>query len=103
MIRHAQDEHRDFQMLERDYVSVGGELDEIVNAQQNIGSEALSAYIFHRASHKNPIDLLGSLFIIEGLGNRLAGQWAEMIRQILGLEKQQVSFLGYHGDNIVPP
>ena len=99
MIRHAQDEHRDFQMLERDYVSVGGDLNEIVNAQQNMGSEALSAYIFHRASHENPIDLLGSMFIIEGLGNRLAGQWAEMIRQTLGLEKQQVSFLGYHGDN----
>ena len=99
MIRHAQDEHRDFQMLERDYVSVGGDLSDIVNAQKNIGSEALSAYIFHRASHENPIDLLGSMFIIEGLGNRLAGQWAEMIRQILGLEKHQVSFLGYHADN----
>ncbi len=99
MIHHARDEHRDFQMLERDYVSIGGDLNDIVNAQQNIGSEALSAYIFHRASHENPIDLLGSMFIIEGLGNRLAGQWAELIRQTLGLTKQQVSFLGYHADN----
>lgn len=99
MIHHARDEHRDFQMLERDYVAIGGDLNEIANAQQNIGSEALSAYIFHRASHENPMDLLGSMFIIEGLGNRLAGQWADMIRQILGLTKQQVSFLGYHADN----
>ncbi len=99
MIHHAQDEHRDFQMLERDYVSVGGDLDEIINAKQNLGSEALSAYIFHRASQENPIDLLGSMFIVEGLGNRLAGQWGELIWQILGLKKQQVSFLGYHGDN----
>ena len=99
MINHARDEHRDFQLLERDYVSVGGDLNDIVNAPQNMGSEALSAYIFHRASHENPIDLLGSMFIIEGLGNRLAGQWADRIRQALGLEKQQVSFLGYHADN----
>lgn len=99
LINHARDEHRDFQMLERDYVSVGGDLAEIVGAEQNLGSEALSAYIFQRASRENPIDLLGSMFIIEGLGNQMAGQWAQMIQQILGLEKQQVSFLGYHAAN----
>lgn len=99
LISHARDEHRDFQMLERDYVSVGGLLDDIVNAEQNVGSEALSAYIFQRASRENPIDLLGSIFIVEGLGNRLAGQWAEQIRQTLSLDKSQVSFLGYHGEN----
>ena len=99
LIGHARDEHRDFQMLERDYVSVGGQLEEIVNAEKNLGSEALSAYIFQRASRENPIDLLGSMFIIEGLGNQMAGPWAEMIQQTLGLEKQQVSFLKYHATN----
>lgn len=99
LIGHAQDEHRDFQMLERNYVSVGGELEEIVGAEKNTGSEALSAYIFQQASRDNPIDLLGSMFIIEGLGNRLAGEWAAMIQKTLGLSKQQVSFLAYHADN----
>ena len=99
LITHARDEHRDFQMLERDYVSVGGQLDEILTAEQNIGSEALSAYIFQRASGENPIDLLGSIFVIEGLGNRMAGQWATQIQQTLALDKTQVSFLTYHGEN----
>ena len=99
LITHARDEHRDFQMLERDYVSVGGLLDEILTAEQNIGSEALSAYIFQRASGENPIDLLGSIFVIEGLGNRMAGQWAAQIQQTLALDKTQVSFLTYHGEN----
>ncbi len=98
-IGHAQDEHRDFQMLERNYVSVGGALADITNAEKNIGSEALSAFIFHQASQSNPIDLVGSMFIIEGLGNRLAGQWAEQIQRTLGLRRDQVSFLAYHSDN----
>lgn len=98
-IGHAQDEHRDYQMLERNYVSVGGELDEIVQAEKNIGSEALSAFIFHQASRDNPVDLIGSMFIIEGLGNQLAGQWASKIQQTLGLRNDQVSFLAYHGAN----
>lgn len=99
LIGHAQDEHRDYQMLERNYVSVGGNLSEIVNAEKNIGSQALSAFIFHQASQENPIDLLGSMFIIEGLGNRLAGKWAQQIKATLNLGDQQVSFLAYHAEN----
>lgn len=98
-IGHAQDEHRDYQMLERNYVSVGGTLTEIVQAEKNIGSEALSAFIFNQASRENPVDLIGSMFIIEGLGNQLAGQWAEQIKQVLKLREEQVSFLAYHGAN----
>lgn len=98
-IGHAQDEHRDFQMLERNYVSVGGDLQEIVEAEKNLGSEALSAYIFHQASRENPVDLIGSMFIIEGLGNNLAAQWAAQIKQTLSLKDEQVSFLAYHGAN----
>jgi 3-oxoacyl-[acyl-carrier-protein] synthase-3 len=100
-IGHAQDEHRDFQMLESNYVSVGGSLTEIIQAEKNIGSEALSAFIFHQASQENPVDLIGSIFIIEGLGNQLAGQWASLIQQTLNLTSEQVSFLAYHGVNDV--
>ncbi len=98
-IGHAQDEHRDFQMLERNYVSVGGDLQEIEQAEKNLGSEALSAFIFHQASRENPVDLVGSMFIIEGLGNNLAAQWAAQIKQTLSLKDEQVSFLAYHGAN----
>ena len=98
-IGHAQAEHRDFQMLEHNYVAVGGTLTDIVNAEQNLGSEALSAFIFHRASQLNPVDLIGSMFIIEGLGSRLARQWAEQIQRQLRLTKDQVSFLAYHSEN----
>ena len=98
-IGHAQDEHRDYQMLERNYVAVGGALEEIIQAKKNIGSEALSAFIFNQASQENPVDLIGSIFIIEGLGHQLAGRWASQIQQTLGLSDDQVSFLAYHGVN----
>ncbi len=99
LIGHAKDEHRDFQLLERNYVASGGELSEIVQAEKNLGSEALSAFMFHQASQENPVDLLGSMFIIEGLGQRLAGPWARQIQATLQLSDDQVSFLAYHGDN----
>jgi 3-oxoacyl-[acyl-carrier-protein] synthase III len=98
-IGHAQDEHRDYQMLERNYVSVGGELKEITESPKNIGSEALSAFIFHQASQPDPVDLIGSMFIIEGLGNKLAGTWAEQIKKTLNLTNDRVSFLSYHSAN----
>lgn len=95
-IGHSRDEHRDFEMIERDYVSVGGNIDDIRSGSKNIGSTALSEYILSRASRENPFDLVGAMFIIEGLGRRVAARWAERIREQLNLEPRQVSFLAYH-------
>jgi 3-oxoacyl-[acyl-carrier-protein] synthase III len=100
-IAHSQDEHRDYEMLERNYASVGGSLEEIRGGRKNIGSEALSAYILQRASVENPFDLIGAMFIIEGLGQRLAKQWGERIRDQLGLSNEQVSFFLYHSESDV--
>ncbi|WP_235550508.1 3-oxoacyl-[acyl-carrier-protein] synthase III C-terminal domain-containing protein [Paenibacillus sp. Soil750] len=98
-IAHARDEHRDFQILERNYVAVGGNLVDIQSGEKNIGSEALSAYLFQRASRENPVDLMGAMWIIEGLGCRMARYWGEAIRDQLGLNDDQVSFLLYHSDS----
>ncbi|MBM79232.1 MAG: hypothetical protein CMJ78_01405 [Planctomycetaceae bacterium] len=98
-IGHSSDEHRDFEMIERDYVSIGGRLEDIQSGKKNIGSEALSEFILSRASRENPFDLIGAMFIIEGLGRRVARKWAERIRDQLNLEDRQVSFLMYHSES----
>ena len=98
-IQHAAAEHRDFQLLERDYVAVGGDLATIREAPMNPGSEALSAFIFHRASQPDPVDLLGAMFVIEGLGTAKALGWATLLRGQLGLRDDQLSFLLYHGEH----
>lgn len=95
-IGHSRDEHRDFEMIERDYASVGGSLDDIRDGAKNVGSTALSEYVLSRASRENPFDLIGTMFIVEGLGRRVAARWAALIRDQLGLRPDQVSFLAYH-------
>jgi len=99
LMRHAVTEHRDFRLLEADYVAAGGELAVIQGAQKNIGSEALSAWMFHEASRPNPFGLLGAMFIIEGLGSIKAAEWGERVRRRLDLPDEAVRFLLYHGDN----
>jgi 3-oxoacyl-[acyl-carrier-protein] synthase-3 len=100
-IAHTSDEHRDFEMLERDYAAAGGNLDEIRAGRKNIGSEALSSYMLHRASQENPFDLIGAMFIVEGLGQRVARQWGERIQEQLGLPDNAVSFFLYHSESDV--
>lgn len=95
-IGHSRDEHRDFEMIERDYASVGGNVEDIRRGRKNIGSTALSEYVLGRASRENPFDLIGAMFIIEGLGRRVAARWAARIREQLRLAPGQVSFLAYH-------
>lgn len=100
-IQHTSDEHRDFEMLERNYVLAGGDLDRIRSGQKNIGSEALSAYILQKAGQENPFELIGSMFIIEGIGQRIARQWGKKIQETLGLKNDAVSFFLYHSDSDV--
>jgi 3-oxoacyl-[acyl-carrier-protein] synthase-3 len=99
LMRHAVTEHRDFRLLEADFVAAGGDLRAIQGAEKNVGSEALSAWMFHEASKPNPFGLLGAMFIIEGLGSIKAAEWGERVRQRLALPPEAVRFLLYHGEN----
>jgi 3-oxoacyl-[acyl-carrier-protein] synthase-3 len=99
LMRHAVTEHRDFRLLEADYVASGGALSAIQAGEKNVGSEALSAWMFHEASKPNPFGLLGAMFIIEGLGSIKAAEWGERVQRRLALPDQAVRFLRHHGEN----
>jgi 3-oxoacyl-[acyl-carrier-protein] synthase-3 len=99
LMRHAVTEHRDFRLLEADFVAAGGELETIRRAPKNVGSEALSAWMFHEASKPDPFGLLGAMWIIEGLGSIKAKPWGQKVKERLNLPDEAVRFLLYHGDN----
>jgi 3-oxoacyl-[acyl-carrier-protein] synthase-3 len=96
-IEHADEEQLDFRMLDDDYVAIGGDRSHIESGVKNPGSEALSAFMFNQASRENPFDLLGAMYIIEGLGANKATRWVEMISDQLDLDETQTRFLTYHG------
>lgn len=98
-LEHARTEHRDYEMLERDYESVGGDSAALRRGRKNIGSNALSAWMFQCADRPDPLDLLGAMFIIEGLGKHFAGIFARALQQHLELEPHQVSFYRYHAEH----
>jgi 3-oxoacyl-[acyl-carrier-protein] synthase-3 len=64
----------------KNFVNIGESFDKIRSGEKNIGSIALSSFIFQQASkpNPNPIDLLGAMFIIEGVGKRLSGYGEEL-------------------------
>lgn len=99
LLRHAVTEHRDFRILEDDFVATGGALETIRGGEKNLGSEALSAWMFHEASRPNPFGLLGAMWIIEGLGSIKAREWGTKVQATLGLPDEAVRFLLYHGEN----
>ena len=99
IIAHAKDEHRDYEILEQDFVAAGGSFGEIQQAMPNPGTEALHAFLMHRATQPNPIDLIGAMWIIEGLGQKLASHWANRIDQLTQGNGDYTRFLRYHGEN----
>lgn len=101
LMKHAVTEHRDFRLLEKDFVASGGALVDILSAKKNVGSEALSAWMFHEASKPDPFGLLGAMWIIEGLGSIKAKPWGLKVKERLDLPDDALRFLLYHGDNDV--
>jgi len=99
LMRHAVTEHRDFRLLEADFVGSGGKLETIQAGEKNVGSEALSAWMYHQASQPNPFGLLGAMWIIEGLGSIKAQEWGRRVKETLSLPDEAVRFLLYHGEN----
>lgn len=99
LMRHAVTEHRDFRLLEEDFTASGGALEAIRCGRKNVGSEALSAWMFHEASKPNPFGLLGAMFIIEGLGSIKAAGWGKLVCSRLDLKPEAARFLLYHGEN----
>jgi len=98
VIGHAKEEHLDFELLEKDYVAAGGELTTIQSGERNIGSEALHGYLMYKASQPNPIDLIGAMWIIEGLGQKMADGWSKRIDELLSCSGT-THFMSYHGEN----
>lgn len=99
ILRHAFEEHRDYEMLEADFVATGGELAAIRTHAKNPGSQALHAYLMFRAGEPNPGGLLGAMWIIEGLGDKMAGSWAGRIEELTGYDSACTRFLRYHARN----
>jgi hypothetical protein len=99
VLGHAHAEHRDYEMLETDFVAAGGSLDAIRSQSRNPGSEALHAFLMFRAGEPNPVGLLGAMWIIEGLGEKMAASWAARVEELTGLDGSCTRFLRYHGGN----
>jgi len=99
ILRHAHDEHRDYEVLEQDFVATGGDLVTIRSQPKNPGSEALHAFLMFKAGEPNPGGMLGAMWIIEGLGEKMATSWADRIESLTGCDGGCTRFLRYHGSN----
>jgi 3-oxoacyl-[acyl-carrier-protein] synthase-3 len=98
---HASDEQYDFKILFDDYRRAGGPVARIEELRRNPGGEALNAYLHARAERPNPVGLLGSIYIIEGTGQRIVPALLPALRRQLALPLEAVRFLHYHGENDV--
>jgi len=96
---HAGEEQNDFQILFQDYRTAGGAVDNIDALRRNPGGEALNAYLHGLAATRDPIGLLGAIYIIEGTGQRIVPALLPLLKASLKLPPDAFRFLEYHGHN----
>ncbi|OAE58689.1 hypothetical protein A7J71_21535 [Achromobacter insolitus] len=96
---HAGEEQNDFQILFQDYRNAGGAVEDIDALRRNPGGEALNAYLHGLAATRDPIGLLGAIYIIEGTGQRIVPALLPLLKASLKLPPDACRFLEYHGHN----
>ncbi|MCD0505576.1 iron-containing redox enzyme family protein [Bordetella petrii] len=96
---HAGEEQDDFQILFDDYRKAGGAVADIDALRRNPGGEALNAYLHALAATRDPIGLLGAIYIIEGTGQRIVPALLPLLKASLDLPPDRFRFLEYHGHN----
>lgn len=96
---HAGEEQNDFQILFNDYRKAGGAIEDIDALRRNPGGEALNAYLHGLAATRDPIGLLGAIYIIEGTGQRIVPALLPLLKASLALPPDAFRFLEYHGHN----
>lgn len=97
---HAGEEQFDFNILYSDYKNAGG-TKELDNLQRNQGGEELNAFMYTKARSKDPLGLLGGIFIIEGTGNKIIPTLLPFLKKSLNMQMNVFKFLEYHGENDV--
>lgn len=95
---HAGEEQNDFKILYEDYLSAGG-ISALDDLKRNPGGEALNTYLHALAATKNPLGLLGAIYIIEGTGQRIVPALLPLLRKQVDLPVSAFRFLEYHGAN----
>ncbi|MCB5364724.1 iron-containing redox enzyme family protein [Pusillimonas sp. CC-YST705] len=96
---HAGEEQDDFNILFKDYQQAGGTAARVEDLQRNPGGEALNAYLHALAATRDPIGLLGAIYIIEGTGQRIVPALLPLLKASLPLPPDAFRFLEYHGHN----
>ncbi len=98
--QHAGEEQFDFNILYGDYKSAGG-TKAIDDLKRNAGGEELNTFMYEKARSKDPLGLLGGIFIIEGTGNKIIPTLLPFLKKNLNLQMNVFKFLEYHGENDV--
>lgn len=98
--KHAGEEQYDFNILYSDYKNAGG-TKAIDDLRRNQGGEALNDYMYKKARSRDPIGLLGGIFIIEGTGQKIIPTLLPFLKKHLNMSMNVFKFLEYHGENDV--
>ncbi len=97
---HAGEEQFDFNILYSDYKNAGGSK-AIDDLKRNAGGEELNNFMYEKARSKDPLGLLGGIFIIEGTGNKIIPTLLPFLKKNLNMQMNVFKFLEYHGENDV--
>ncbi len=81
-----------------DIRAVGGDAEAARSAPPHPATELMVAYAHDMVNRRNPVGLLGMVFVLEGTSAQIAIRAAEVIRDSLDLPREAFHYLTSHGE-----
>jgi len=88
------DAHR----LERDFICCDGDRHAIERYRNRATPSVLSNTLMRESSLTQPWELIGGICVVHGLVANMATHWIRLLRSVLGLVPEQMTFLHQHAN-----
>jgi pyrroloquinoline quinone (PQQ) biosynthesis protein C len=98
MAKYIQEELGHQEWILSDISAAGGDADAVRHSAPDLDTELMVAYAYDTVNRRNPVGILGMVFVLEGTSVGLASSAARALQRCLDLPTSAFSYLISHGD-----
>ena len=95
--QYAQEEIGHHEWILNDIAAAGGDAEAVRAGTPEVNTELLVAYAYDTIMRRNPVGLLGMVYVLEGTSIRLATEVAQAVQNALHLPSNAFTYLMSHG------
>ena len=98
MVEYIEEEYGHEQWILNDIETIGGDRQQAIDSSADRNIQLMVSYLYDAINRRNPVALLGMVFMLEGTSTQVATSMAHKIQQLSSIPANAFSYLLSHGE-----